>query len=106
MWAPEVRGAHGRQHFSRPSTPRRVGDALRRPSGLGADKRGIDPVRFSSLGCRFSADFAHDVALPGSSGGKRGFLMYPQAETADLRLDCLDPDAFKYRIRAKELTAA
>ena len=32
--------------------------------------------------------------------------MYPQAETAGLRLDCLDPDTFGYTIRAKELTAA
>ena len=51
-------------------------------------------------------NFAHDVALPGSSGPKLGFLMYPQAETASLRLDCLDPDNFKYTITAKELTAA
>ena len=32
-------------------------------------------------------NFAHDVALPGSSGAPVGFLMYPQAETADGRLD-------------------
>ena len=51
-------------------------------------------------------NFAHDVALPGSSGPKLGFLMYPQAETASLRLDCLDPDNFKYTITAKELTSA
>ena len=51
-------------------------------------------------------NFAHDVALPGASGGRLGFLMYPQAETAGLRLDCLDPDTFEYTIRAKELTAA
>lgn len=51
-------------------------------------------------------NFAHDVALPGSKGPKLGFLMYPQAETASLRLDCLDPDTFKYTIKSKELTAA
>jgi transglutaminase-like putative cysteine protease len=51
-------------------------------------------------------NFAHDVTLPGSNGPKLGFLMYPQAETANLRLDCLDPDAFKYTITSKELTAA
>ena len=51
-------------------------------------------------------NFAHDVALPGSRGPKLGFLMYPQAETASTRLDCLDPDNFKYTITAKELTAA
>jgi transglutaminase-like putative cysteine protease len=51
-------------------------------------------------------NFAHDVALPGSTGPKLGFLMYPQAETASIRLDCLDPDQFKYTITAKELTSA
>jgi transglutaminase-like putative cysteine protease len=48
-------------------------------------------------------NFAHDVALPGSSGPPIGFLMYPQAETADGRLDSLDPDNFKYEITSKEL---
>jgi transglutaminase-like putative cysteine protease len=48
-------------------------------------------------------NFAHDVALPGSSGPTIGFLMYPQAETADGRLDCLNPDTFRYEIRAKEI---
>jgi hypothetical protein len=32
-------------------------------------------------------NFAHDVALPGSKGGSIGFLMYPQAETEEGRLD-------------------
>jgi len=48
-------------------------------------------------------NFAHDVALPGSSGAPIGFFMYPQAETADGRLDCLDPDNFKYEITSKEI---
>lgn len=47
----------------------------------------------------------HDIALPGSSGPKLGFLMYPQAEVASMRLDCLDPDTFKYSITATELSA-
>lgn len=51
-------------------------------------------------------NFGHDIALPGSRGPRVGFLMYPQAEVADLRLDCLDPDHFKYTILSKELTAA
>ena len=46
-------------------------------------------------------NFAHDVALPGSSGAPVGFLMYPQAETADGRLDSLDPDSFKYEITSQ-----
>jgi hypothetical protein len=45
-------------------------------------------------------NFAHDVALPGSSGPPIPFLMYPQAETAAGRLDSLDPDAFRYEITA------
>ncbi len=50
-------------------------------------------------------NFAHDLALPGSSGPKVGFLMYPQAEVGGERLDALEPDAFKYVITAKEITA-
>jgi transglutaminase-like putative cysteine protease len=49
-------------------------------------------------------NFAHDVALPGSNGGPVGFLMYPQAETTEGRLDSLDPDNFKYEITSREIT--
>jgi transglutaminase-like putative cysteine protease len=48
-------------------------------------------------------NFAHDVVLPGTNGAPVGFLMYPQAETADRRLDCLDPENFKYEITSKEI---
>lgn len=48
-------------------------------------------------------NFAHDVVLPGSNGAPAGFLMYPQAETADGRLDSLDPDNFHYVITAREI---
>jgi transglutaminase-like putative cysteine protease len=51
-------------------------------------------------------NFAHDVALPGSTGPRMGFLMYPQGETSNARLDCLDADNFKYIIKSKELTSA
>ena len=45
---------------------------------------------------------AHDVKLPKSTqGNKVGFLMYPQAETADGRRDELDPDSFKYTITTR-----
>ena len=38
-------------------------------------------------------NWAHDVTLPGSSGAPVGFLMYPRkAETAEGRLDSLDPE--------------
>ena len=48
---------------------------------------------------------AHDIALPGSKSPPLGFLMYPQAETQAGLLDCLDPDAMKYTITAREVTA-
>jgi transglutaminase-like putative cysteine protease len=48
-------------------------------------------------------NFAHDVTLPGATKGKVPFFMYPQAETADGRLDSLDPDNFKYQITAREI---
>jgi transglutaminase-like putative cysteine protease len=49
-------------------------------------------------------NFGHDVNLTGSTRGPVGFLMYPQAETVDGRIDSLDPDNFKYSIAARELT--
>jgi transglutaminase-like putative cysteine protease len=48
---------------------------------------------------------AHDVALPNGKHPKLGFLMYPQAERAKLRLDSLDPDRFRYAITVKEVAA-
>ena len=50
-------------------------------------------------------NFANDVALLGSSGAPVSFLMYPQAETSEGRLDSLDPDNFKYEIASKETTS-
>jgi transglutaminase-like putative cysteine protease len=47
-------------------------------------------------------NMAHDVSLPeATQGGKLGFLMYPQAETADGRRDCLDAPTFSYTIGAR-----
>ncbi|MFZ5782481.1 MAG: transglutaminase-like domain-containing protein [Pseudomonadota bacterium] len=48
---------------------------------------------------------AHDVRLPGSGQPAIPFLMYPQAENRSGFLDSLDPEQFKYRITARELTA-
>jgi hypothetical protein len=48
---------------------------------------------------------AHDIDLPGAKGPKLQFLMYPKAETAAGRLDCLDPDTFRYTITAREVSA-
>jgi len=50
-------------------------------------------------------NFAHDVSLPGSGLGPVGFFMYPQGETNGRRLDCLDPDGFRYEITAHETTS-
>ena len=48
---------------------------------------------------------AHDVVLPGAKGPKLPFLMYPQAETVEGRLDPYDPDNFKYAISTREIKA-
>jgi transglutaminase-like putative cysteine protease len=48
-------------------------------------------------------NFAHDVALPKSTRAQLGFLMYPQAETTEGRIDCLDPANFKYEITSREI---
>ena len=47
----------------------------------------------------------HDITLPNSNRRKVAFLMYPQAETGGVSLDSLDPDNFKYEIRAREIKA-
>ena len=48
-------------------------------------------------------NYARDVVLPRSKRGTLGFFMYPQAETANGRLDSLDPETFKYQITTNEL---
>ena len=48
---------------------------------------------------------AHDVVLPGSTGPKIGFLMYPMAENAAGRLNHYAPDDFRYQITAREIKA-
>lgn len=47
---------------------------------------------------------AHDVALPGSTGARVPFLMYPQAEANGERTDSLDPETFKYTITSREVS--
>jgi transglutaminase-like putative cysteine protease len=49
-------------------------------------------------------NYAHDVELPGSAKQPLVYFMYPQAETADGRVDPFDPDSFKYEITVKEMT--
>jgi transglutaminase-like putative cysteine protease len=80
------------------------------PTNLAIDDPKVAAARKTLFGAWegnwMAYNFAHDLALPGSTGPKVGFLMYPQAESADGRLDCLDADAFKYIIKSKELAAA
>jgi transglutaminase-like putative cysteine protease len=51
-------------------------------------------------------NFGHDVLLTGSGGAALPFLMYVQAETGGQRLDCLDPDNFRYEITSREIGPA
>ena len=50
-------------------------------------------------------NFAHDLKLPGSTGAKIPFFMYPQAENSTGRLDSLDAASFVYKLASKEITA-
>jgi len=69
----------------------------------------VPPVRSKLFGAWemnwLAYNTAHDVKLPNSSGPAVGFLMYPQAEVGGKRLDSLDPDNFRYTIRARPLGA-
>jgi transglutaminase-like putative cysteine protease len=80
------------------------------PGALAADDPKVEAVKAALFGAWegnwLAYNDAHDVALPGSDGPTLGFLMYPQAETAALgRLDCLDPDTFRYAISARAVAA-
>jgi transglutaminase-like putative cysteine protease len=49
-------------------------------------------------------NYAHDLLLPQATHGKVPFLMYPQGETAEGRLDSLDPEHFRYTIASREVS--
>ena len=78
------------------------------PANLGIDDPKVRAARAALFGGWegnwLAYNFAHDVALPGSAGPKVPFLMYPEAEVKNARLDCLDPDGFGYTIRAREVS--
>ena len=78
------------------------------PTHLSADEPKVIAAREALIGaCEgnwVAFNCAHDVALPGASGGPVGFLMYPEGEVGGVRLDCLDPAAFRYRIEAREIS--
>lgn len=77
----------------------------------GGGKKPDDPVVLAARERLFGSwemnwlayNYAHDLTLPGSTRGKVAFFMYPQSETAEGRLDSLDPDNFRYQITAKEI---
>ncbi len=50
-------------------------------------------------------NYAADLRLIQSAGDPLAYFMYPQAETVEGRKDCLDPDAFRYKMTARELAA-
>jgi transglutaminase-like putative cysteine protease len=78
------------------------------PTHLPADEPKVVAAREALIGaCEgnwVAFNCAHDVVLPGASGGPVGFLMYPEGEVGGMRLDCLDPAAFRYRIEAREIS--
>jgi hypothetical protein len=78
------------------------------PTHLNADEPKVVAARDALIGaCEgnwVAFNCAHDLALPGASSGPVGFLMYPEGEVGDVRLDCLDPAAFRYRIEAREIS--
>jgi transglutaminase-like putative cysteine protease len=92
--------------------PADVAKAAREETGekLPLDHDLIAPVRRALFGGWegnwLAYNHAHDVELPRASNTEPlGFLMYPQAETAEGRRDCLDPDTFKYTITSPAVAA-
>jgi transglutaminase-like putative cysteine protease len=76
------------------------------PGNLAIDDAGVKQARerlFGSWEMNWIAyNFAHDVALRGSTRPPLGFFMYPCAETAEGPIDSLDPERFKYTITVRE----
>ncbi len=79
------------------------------PGGLPLDHPKVAAARAALFGGAegnwIPYNTAHDLRLDGAAGPPLGFLMYPEAELAGTRLDCLDPDGFRYGIRARDVTA-
>ncbi len=75
------------------------GKTIDDPMTVAARKRLFGSWEMNWLAYNYGAD----LALPGSTRGNIAFLMYPQSETAEGRLDPLDPKNFKYEITSKEI---
>ncbi|MBB5702170.1 transglutaminase-like putative cysteine protease [Ochrobactrum daejeonense] len=76
--------------------------------GLAADDPRVAAVRQKLFGSWegnwIAFNDGSDIALPSSQGPELGFLMYPQAEVASIRMDCLDADSFRYAMSVREIT--
>jgi transglutaminase-like putative cysteine protease len=90
--------------------PADVGKVAREETGerLPLDHPLVRPVARGLFGAWegnwLAYNVAHDVVLPRATvRTPLGFFMYPQAETAEGRLDSLDPDGFSYSIEAREI---
>ena len=60
--------------------------------------------RFGSWSARWMAyNSAQDVVLPGSTRGALAYVMHPQGETGQRRVDSLDADAFRYEISVRNI---
>jgi transglutaminase-like putative cysteine protease len=79
-----------------------------KPGGIPLDDPGVQKARAKLFGGWemnwLAYNYAHDLTLPNSRGKPIGFLMYPQAETANERKDSLDPATFRYSIVSREIT--
>ena len=64
----------------------------------------MNPVTHGVWGTRTPRLARHSLVLPGSAGKPSVYFMYPQAETAEGRIDPFDPDNFKYEITVKEIS--
>jgi transglutaminase-like putative cysteine protease len=89
-----------------PADPAAVHEVARAGSGRAAsteaDRRAGQARLFGSWEMNWIAfNYANDIVLPGSKRGAIRYFMHPQAETANGRIDSLDPDAFHYRISVR-----
>ncbi|EIJ36480.1 transglutaminase-like domain-containing protein [Thiothrix nivea] len=91
-----------------PADVRKVMLEENKPDQLGLDDPKVVAARKTLFGGWetnwLAYNVAHDLALPGSTGKRVPFLMYPQAETANgERLNGLKPDTFSYTLTSREV---
>jgi transglutaminase-like putative cysteine protease len=78
------------------------------PGGLALDDAKVVKARSMLFGAWemnwVAYNHGHDISLPGSAKASIPFLMYPNGETQEGRLDSLDAAGFKYEIHSREVT--